>query len=178
MNTIKQLRPKERLAVVPVEDEPRMPPNVSIERTDWQRMWVRAQGVGWRTLALVPGDDSTSTLEVANLIARLSLEQGDAVHVADMRALRPKSVHAFLEGMRLEVARGTRIVIATRSTATSVATAPIARAADCAILCASIGSTSLASIKETVQQIGRKHFLGSLLVNRTVQPAGAAGTQQ
>lgn len=173
MNTIKQLRPTERTVVVPVEDE-RMAPVVSIERTDWQRMWVRAQGVGWRTLALVPGDDSTSTFEVANLIARLSREQGDSVHVVDMRALRPKSVHAFLEGMRVEAARGTRIVIATRSTATSVATAPIARAADCAILCASIGSTSLASIRETVQQIGRKHFLGSLLVNRAAQPGGKA----
>ncbi|HEY8086365.1 MAG TPA: hypothetical protein VIF09_00920 [Polyangiaceae bacterium] len=152
-----------------------MRPEVSIERMAWQRMWGRAQGLGWRTLALVPGDDSTSTLEVANLIARLSLEQGDAVHVADMRALRPKSVHAFLDGMRLEAARGTRIVIATRSTATSMATAPIARAADCAILCASIGSTSLVSIKETVAQIGRRHFLGSLLVSAAEHPPPRGG---
>jgi hypothetical protein len=134
---------------------------------DWQRMWFRTQSRDWRTLALVPGDDRTSTFEVANLIARLALDHGESVRVADLRALRPKHVDGFLEGARWEADKGTRIVFATRSVATNAATVPLARAADCAILCVSLGTTSLASIKDTIEQVGRKQFLGSLLVQAT-----------
>lgn len=140
---------------------------------DWQRMWLRTQTQEWRTLALVPGDDQTSTFAVANLIARLAFDHGESVRVADLRALRPKHVVAFLEGTRWEATQGTRIVFATRSVSTNPATAPVARGADCAILCVSLGSTSLRSIKETIQEIGRKHFLGSLLVRASTELASA-----
>jgi hypothetical protein len=134
------------------------------DRTDWQRMWLRTQSWEWRTLALVPGDDQTSTLDVANLLARLALDHGESIHVADLRELRLKYVDAFLEGTRWDASEGDRIIFATRSASTNLATVPIARAADCAILCVSLGTTSLDSVRDTIEQIGRKHFLGSLLV--------------
>lgn len=143
----------------------------SWDRDDWQRMWFRTQSRDWRMLALVPGDDHTSTFDVANLIARLALDHGESVRVADVRALRPKHVDGFLEGARWEADKGTRIVFATRSVSTNAATVPLARAADCVILCASLGSTSLTSIKDTIEQVGRKHFLGSLLVQATTKSA-------
>jgi hypothetical protein len=73
-------------------------------------------------------------------------------------------VDAFLEGARWEASHGTRIVFATRSASTSLATVPVARAADCVILCVSLGSTRLDAVRTTIEQIGRKHFMGSLLV--------------
>jgi hypothetical protein len=136
----------------------------SWDRTDWQRMWLRTQSLDWKTLALVPGDDQTSTLDVANLIAKLALAHGESINVADMRGLRLKHVGAFLEGIRWETNRGARTVLATGSTSTNLATVSIARAADCAILCVSLGSTSLSGIRGTIEQIGQKHFLGSVLV--------------
>jgi hypothetical protein len=142
---------------------------------DWQRMWHRTQSLDWRTLALVPGDDQTSTCGVANLIARIALDHGESVRVADLRALRPQQVKAFLEGARWETQRGTRIVFATGSTTASPVTTPIARAADCVVLCVSLGTTSLRSIKVAVEQIGRKNFLGSLLVQSP--PAGRSRRQ-
>jgi hypothetical protein len=136
----------------------------SWDRTDWQRMWLRTQGLDWKTLALVPGDDQTSTLDVANLIAKLALDHGESINVADMRALRLKHVPSFLEAIRWETNKGARTILATRSTSTNLATVSIARAADCAILCVSLGSTSLSSIRATIELIGQRHFLGSLLV--------------
>jgi hypothetical protein len=136
----------------------------SWDRTDWQRMWLRTQVRDWRTLALVPGDDQTSTFDVANLIARLAFEHGESIHVADTRELRLKHVAAYLEGTRWDATQGDRIIFATRSASSNLATVPIARAADCAILCVCLGSTSLDAVRGTIEQIGRKHFLGSLLV--------------
>jgi hypothetical protein len=129
-----------------------------------ERMWVRAQSLDWRTLALVPGDEHTSTFEVANLIARLALDQGESIHVADLRELRLKHVEVFLEGTRWDAGQGDRIIFATGATSANISTVPLARAADCAILCVSLGSTSLDSVREAIGQIGRKHFLGTLLV--------------
>jgi hypothetical protein len=149
------------------------PSRVSVEgswdRTDWQRMWLRTQGLDWKTLALVPGDDQTSTFDVANLIAGLALDHGESINVADMRALRLKHVDAFLEGIRWETNRGARTVLATCSTSTNLATVSIARAADCAILCVSLGSTSLSGIRGTIEQIGQRHFLGTLLVRGSTE---------
>jgi hypothetical protein len=142
----------------------------SWDRADWLRMWLRTRALEWQTLALVPGDDQTSTLEVANLIASLGREDGESVQVADLRALRPRHVAAFLEGTRWEAGKGSRILFATRSVANNLATVPLARGADCAVLCVSLGSTSLASIRDSVEQIGREHFLGSLIVRGGPSP--------
>jgi hypothetical protein len=134
------------------------------DRTDWQRVWLRTQSRDWRTLALVPGDEQTCTLDVANIIAALARDNGEQVIVADLRDLRLKYVDTCLEGMRGNPSQSERIIFATRSTSKNLATIRLARAADCAILCASLGSTSLDSVRETIEQIGREHFLGSLLV--------------
>lgn len=136
----------------------------SWDRTDWQRMWLCTQSRDWRTLALVPGDERTSTVDVANLIAKLGRDHGESIHVADLRNLRLKHVGAFLEGSRWDVGQGDRIIFVTRSASANMATVPLARAADCAILCVSLGMTSLEGVRDSIEQIGREHFLGSLLV--------------
>jgi hypothetical protein len=140
------------------------------DRNDWQRAWLRTQSLDWRTLVLVPGDDQTSTLDVANLLARLALEHGASLRVADVRRLRPKHVEAFLDGVRWEVSRGTRVILAASSPSNNLTTVQVARAADCTVLCASLGSTSLKALQSTVEEIGPEHFLGSLLVQASRNP--------
>lgn len=173
--TIREYSTKPNLTVVCDESVP-TGIDGSWDSIDWQRMWLRAQSRDWRTLALVPGDDQTSTLDVAVLMARLALEHGESIHVADMRELRLKHVDGFLEGTRWEASQGERIIFATRSAFSNLATIRVARAADCAILCVSLGSTSLEAVRGTIEQIGRKHFLGSLLVRASTgsdSPGGA-----
>jgi hypothetical protein len=142
----------------------------SWDRADWQRMWLRTQDLDWRTLALVPGDEQTSTLAVAHLIARLAGDRGESIRVADTRALRLNEVEAFLEEARREANRSTRVIFATKSPSGSLAAVPLALAADCTILCVSPGSTSLAATRITIEEIGRTHFRGSLLVGPSAAP--------
>ena len=97
-------------------------------------------------------------------IARLARDRGESIRVADTRPLRLSEVDAFLDEVRQEAYRSTRIIFATRSPSSSMAAVPLALAADCAILCVSPGSTSLAAARATIDQIGRTHFQGSLLV--------------
>lgn len=140
------------------------------DRPDWQRMWLRTQSREWRVLALVPGDEHTSTFDVANLLVRLALDHGEAIQVADLRDVGLKHVDAILEGTRWDTSQGSRMIFATRSASANLATVPLARAADCAILCVSPGLTSLGTARDTVEQIGQEHFLGSLVV----RPAGGS----
>jgi hypothetical protein len=156
--------PENRSLTAAAGDSPPPDMDVSWDRADWQGMWQRTRTLEWRTLALVPADDETSTFGVANLIARLARDHGEEVQVADLRSLRLKHIDAFLEGARWEVSQGARLIFATRSALTSLATVPLARAADCAILCASLGLTARDAARTTIEQIGREHFLGSLLV--------------
>jgi hypothetical protein len=162
--TISEHRTDPYMTVVRRDGEPSAGDDGSWDCADWQRMWLRLQAQEWRALAFVPGDDQTSTFAVANLVARLALDRGESIRVADLRALRPKHLEAFLEGTRWEATHGTRIVFANGPVSTNLTTVPVARAADFAILCVSLGSTSLRSIKATIEEIGREHFLGSLLV--------------
>jgi hypothetical protein len=118
----------------------------------------------------VPGDDRIPTLSVANLIARLALDRGESIHVADLRRLRLKHVDAFLEAIRWDSDQGKRIIFATTSASANLSTVPLARAADCAILCVALGATSLRSVREVIDQIGRTHFLGSLLFRQQDRP--------
>ena len=67
----------------------------------------------------------------------LAYDHGESVRVADLRALRPQHIAAFLEGTRWEASQGTRILFATRSASENLATISLARAADCAMLCVS-----------------------------------------
>jgi hypothetical protein len=134
------------------------------EHMDWQRMWLHTRSLCWRTLALVPGDRHTPALDVANLMVRLALDHGERVHVADARALRLKHVDAFLEGARYEVGQGARTIFVTMPPSTSLSAVPIAQAADCSLLCVSLGLSSLREMRATVEEIGRGRFLGSLLV--------------
>jgi hypothetical protein len=162
--------PRPSWAVASGERAPRRISAGQWDRKDWQRVWLGTQGRDWRTLALVPGDDRIPTLSVANLIARLALDRGESIHVADLRRLRLKHVDAFLEAIRWDSDQGKRIIFATTSASANLSTVPLARAADCAILCVALGATSLRSVREVIDQIGRTHFLGSLLFRQQDRP--------
>src|SRR5580700_6189103 len=141
----------------------------SWKRNDWQRMWLCTQSREWRTLALVPGDEYTSTFDVANLIVRRALDHGETIQVADLREISLQRVDSFLERSRWGAGQSGRVIFATESASVNLATVPLARSADCAILCVSLGRTRLDAVRNSVEQIGRERFLGSLLVTASVE---------
>jgi hypothetical protein len=143
------------------------------DRADWQRIWLGTQSRPWRTLAVVAADRGVSTYEVASLITALGLQHGESIGLADVREVGLHRIAAIIDLAKEVIATGERLVFAARSIEENLATIPIARAADCVLLCVSLGSTSVALVKETVALLGKERFLGSLLVKKIGQ-SGAA----
>ena len=149
------------------------------ERASYQRIWLRLASCDWRTLAVVPAEDDMPTYDVANLIMMLGASHGESIGVLDFRDVRTKRALDAIRAAESQLDPSERVVFAARSIRENLATIPLGRATDCAILCVSIGSTSMDFAAETIEQIGKDRFIGSILVrpsfnkdkNRPVTPS-------
>ncbi len=168
MNAIE--KPLEGEWTYPEQDHTSGPPPGDWDRADWQRLWLATQSRPWNTLAVVAGERDISTLEVANLITTLGLKYGESLRLVDIGEVDLDRVAVILELTEQVVAAGSRVVFAARSINENLATIALARGCDCVILCVSLGSTSIAMVEETVAQIGKERFLGSLLVKGQPPP--------
>lgn len=142
------------------------------EQDEYQRIWLQMVSRDWRTLAIVPAEEGMSTYDVANLVMALGASHGESIGVYDFRDVRVNRVIEVVRGARSQLERGERLIFATRSIRENLATIPLARATDGAILCVSIGSTSMGLAAETIDQIGKERFIGSLLVRAPRDEAG------
>jgi hypothetical protein len=142
------------------------------ERSEYQRLWLQMRCRDWRTLAVVPSEEGMSTYDVANLIMTLGGHYGESIGVFDFRDVRGPKVLGALRAAFGQMRPGDRMIFAARSISENLATIPLARATDRAVLCVSIGSTSIRRVEETIAQIGRERFLGSLVVHALGDGAG------
>jgi hypothetical protein len=134
------------------------------DRIEYQRLWLYMASRRWRTLAIVPAEEGMSTYEVASVIMGVGAHHGASIGVFDFRDVRLHRVLAVVEDACAHVMPGERLIFATRSIKENLATIPLARAADGVVLCATLGSTSIQLVEETLQEIGSERFLGSVLV--------------
>ncbi len=136
------------------------------EPRDWQGIWLAMESRDWHTLAVVPASAGIPSLALARMMTVIVAKHGrDVVGLADLRFVEPKHAHAYLEVVARHASRGERIVIAVSSCAENLATVPLVRAADCALLCVSLGATCAAEADRSIRRIGREHFLGTVLVH-------------
>jgi hypothetical protein len=155
------------------------PPGPSDERygPDIQRMWLSAQALNWRSLALVPASRDVGVIRLAYAFAHLGLWNcGESIGVADLRDLPFPNLRGPVEVINWHIRRGKRVILALRPCSNSVATVPMARSADCAILCVALGTTRIAEANETVAQVGRDHFVGTLVVRSSSSDSNGAAT--
>ncbi len=130
-----------------------------------QRLWLSLQLRPWRSLVLVGASKGVGTLGAANQLAKIAWwYTGQPTAVFDMRDLSLRLLEHQLREMASEVQGAERVFIAVRSTAENPTAAPLARAADCAALCVELGRTDARSAQKTLDEIGRSHFIGTLLV--------------
>ena len=134
------------------------------DRIEYQRLWLYMASHRWRTLAIVPAEEGLSTYEVASVIMGVGAHHGATIGVFDFRDVRLHRVLAVVADACEHVVPGERLIFATRSIKENLATIPLARAADGVLLCVSLGSTRISLVEETIQEIGKEHFLGSVLV--------------
>ena len=138
----------------------------AVNELDCERIWMRAQSREWKTLAVVPAaeSDTPAAFDFAHLLMETGLQHGDRITVADLRAVRLLNAPAILQVVASCVDSGARVIFGTRSIAENVASIRFAKAADCAILCVSLGSTTVASAREAIDQIGKERFLGTVIL--------------
>src|SRR5215472_2830692 len=117
------------------------PNSRGIERGEWRRIWLAIQSKPWRALAVVAGDDSIPTHDIATHLMKVGQRFGEPTFVADLRGA-PYYAAAFLDVVAYHVSRGDRVVLPT-GTVRDERSVLIARGADCAIFCARLGSTPI-----------------------------------
>jgi hypothetical protein len=134
------------------------------DRLEYQRLWLYMASRKWRTLAIVPAEEGMSTYEVASVIMGVGAHHGASIGLFDFRDVRLHRVLTVVADACEHVMPGERLIFATRSIKENLATIPLARAADGVVLCVSLGSTRISLVEETIEEIGRERFLGSVLV--------------
>jgi hypothetical protein len=134
----------------------------------WQRIWLRAQGRDWVSLALIGSSPSfpDSTLRVAGMLARISEELGHPLVVLDARGVELRTMASIQARMRSLAARGTRAITVLQLPMYNPITVPIAQAADASMLCVFVGESRLASAQQTIEQVGRDRFLGTVILRQ------------
>jgi hypothetical protein len=131
----------------------------------WQKIWLALQGKDWRSLAIVPGNQGLSTLGMAQALVDVGWQhRGLPIGLADLRNVTLPYIDSVIDEVRAHIYGGERVLIALRSIFENPATVPIAQAADGVVLCVSLGSTKIARAEETLEQVGKGRFLGSIVV--------------
>lgn len=145
-----------------------LPPHTSgdWDRIEYQRLWLRMETRAWRTLAVVPGEDWMPTHEVANTIMSIGVHHGASIGVFDLRNIALNRVLGVIQAACSQLRRGERVIFATRAIQNNLAAIPLARACEGVVLCAALGSTPIKTLEETIEQIGRDHFLGCVLLRQ------------
>jgi hypothetical protein len=131
----------------------------------WQKIWLAIQAKDWRSLAIVPGNTGLSTLELAQALVDVGWQhRGLPIGLADLRNVTLPYIDSVIDEVRSHICSGERVLIALRSVFENPASVPIAQAADGAVLCISLGNTKIAGAEETLEQVGKGRFLGSIIV--------------
>jgi len=136
-----------------------------VNPTDLERIWFRTQSREWHTLAIIPTEVETAdaALGMAKLIIMLGQQHEEKIGLADFRKIAGARVSAFLQLAEWYVKTGERLVCPTQSIDENPATVAVARAADGVLLCVSLGHTRVRAVEDTIQQIGRDRFIGTVI---------------
>jgi hypothetical protein len=148
----------------PPEEIPAAAPNDGPHAIAWQRLWLSTQRRPWRSLAVIAVDEAISTADVAKELARVGASHlGSEVVFHDGSGL---SLERLRAATRTFLGGTGHVIIAVGPVLASPAALALARAADAALLCLSLGQTPVAAAARTVEEIGRERFLGAALLPR------------
>jgi len=142
---------------------------------DWQKVWLALQAKEWRSLAIVPGNNGLSTLDVAQALVDVGWQhRGLPIGLADLRNVSLPYIDSVIDEVRAHVYGGQRVLLALRSIFENPATVPIAQSADGALLCVGLGKTRISGAEETIEQVGKARFVGSIIVRERSKGDSAA----
>lgn len=147
-----------------VGHEPRVEEDLPI---GWQRLWLAAQSRPWRSLAVVAAGEGLSTARAARVLARAGASHlGDVVELIDATAVTLQQLRAITGSCVDRPDGAPRVILALGPVLESPASLALARAADAALLCVTLGETSIAEAQRTIAEIGQARFVGSMCLGR------------
>ena len=103
-------------------------------------------------------------MTVARGLARIAAESGGGLGLIDGRSLELKHLTQVQARLRSTVSRQTVVVLPVPKE--NPVTVSVAQATDAALLVIFLGETSRAVAKQTIEQIGRDRFLGTVIIKR------------
>lgn len=129
-----------------------------------QRIWVRAQANAWTTLALVgwSAKSPEATMAVARGLARVAADSGGGLSLMDGRSLELRHLPQVQARLRASVSRQTAVVLPLPRV--NPACVSVAQACDATVLVVFLGETSQVVARQTIEQIGRDRFFGTIIV--------------
>ncbi len=135
-----------------------------------QQLWFMLAKRRWRSLALVPADEGTSTALLAASLA----EVGRQLREGAVTALQlPRLDYITASGIADAIAAAGRgegvpenlqVIIALPPVLDDPLGVAIAHAADAAVLCVEMKRARLKSARKTIELVGRERFVGSILL--------------
>jgi hypothetical protein len=131
----------------------------------WQKIWLAAQRSDWRALAIVPAEKGRSIVGVAQMLLRVGWQhRGLPMGLADLRNVPLSHIEAAISQVKAHVENGDRVIVALGSIFDNPTTVALAQAADRVLLCVTLGDTSIASAEQTVAEIGKDRFIGTVIL--------------
>lgn len=135
-----------------------------------QQLWFSLQRREWSSLVAVPADRDLSVMDFVRPlyeVGRLAL--GEKLRLLDARdVVLTRTAPLILEmtgggpSPGTEAQPGGRVLVLIESVLSHPSAVPVALAADAALLCVQMGTTSLAAARETLQIVGAQRFLGCI----------------
>lgn len=136
-----------------------------------QQLWFMLAKRRWRSLALVPADEGSSTAQLAASLA----EVGRQLREGAVTALQlPRLDYITASGIADAISAAGRggegvpedlqVIIALPPVLDDPLGVAIAHAADAAVLCVEMRTARLKSARRTIELVGRERFLGSILL--------------
>lgn len=131
-----------------------------------QKLWLAIQKHPWRSLAVIAGDETVSTIEIATKLAEIAWwYRGQPTTVVDLRELGLRLVDYQLREIAAQIEQGDCIIIALESVFSNPTTIAVANAVDAAVICIELGRTKMKSAERTIEEIGRDKFIGSIVID-------------
>lgn len=133
------------------------------DSVDWQHVWLSVDQHAWKSLAVVPANPGLSSVEtVRRLASAADFYSQTPVEIIDASVILPSAARDVTARIAAANRQGIRCLVAVGSPVTSPAAISLARAAGAALLVLPLGVASVRLTRQTVDAIGKEHFIGAI----------------
>ena len=130
---------------------------------EWQHLWFAIARRRWRALAIVPAHPSLSSLATARrLVTAGQTLSGVRLALVDATSQDPAAGRMAVGELERHAQDGSQCIVAVSSPITKPASIGVVRAAGSALLVVPLGDTAIAFARQTIECIGREHFVGAV----------------